>query len=622
MKNSSDSAEEPSGGIDPELWARFAEAGGREDYCRCWLAIQCALIANAVQGVVVLAQPGGEGFTPVAKWPETGADPARIAEVTERAIEARCGLLVTLAPEAGAPVTRGAFYAVAFPILIDDTLSGVIAIEVFAVSENQLKRVMEHLQWGASWMALFVRRQAQQKDALIMRRLRSAVDLLAGVVSERTAESAAMAFVTELSTDLECDRVSLAFLHKGRARIAAISHSAQIGERMNLVRAVGLAMDEAIVQRKEIFYPLPGGSDPVIIRDHAQLAGQYGAGSILTVPFYGDGGYLGALTLERPGDKPFTAEDAGFCNSVGALLFPTLEIQRRNDRNLIFKIGDALRAEMEKIVGPRHTGRKLVIAAVMAAAFFFSLKTGEYTVTADALLESAVKRAIVAPFDGFVKAAQVRAGDVIAPDAPMCTLDDRELRIERVNWLSKRNQYQRQYQEASASHDRAKAYIIQAQLDQAEARLELVESRLARTVITAPFTGLVLSGDLSQRLGGAVDKGEILFEVAPLGTYRLILQVDERAIADIQPGQKGWLVLSAVPRERIPFVVKKITPITAAKEGLNFFRVEAHPETASERLRPGMEGVGKISVDRRNLMGIWTRPLREWVRLKIWAFWP
>jgi hypothetical protein len=119
-----------------------------------------------------------------------------------------------------------------------------------------------------------------------------------------------------------------------------------------------------------------------------------------------------------------------------------------------------------------------------------------------------------------------------------------------------------------------------------------------------------------------VEHGEVLFEVSPLDSYRVILKVDERRIADVGSGQKGTLVLSSLPNERYDFTVEKITPITSAEEGQNYFRVEARLVEVSKNLRPGMEGVGKISIDRRRLISIWTRSLTEWLRLWVWSWWP
>ena len=72
----------------------------------------------------------------------------------------------------------------------------------------------------------------------------------------------------------------------------------------------------------------------------------------------------------------------------------------------------------------------------------------------------------------------------------------------------------------------------------------------------------------------------------------------------------------------MPFIVKQITPVSTAREGRNYFRVEADLQGSRERLRPGMEGVGKIEIDRRRLIWIWTHQVIDWLRLKLWSWLP
>ena len=114
----------------------------------------------------------------------------------------------------------------------------------------------------------------------------------------------------------------------------------------------------------------------------------------------------------------------------------------------------------------------------------------------------------------------------------------------------------------------------------------------------------------------------MLFQIAPLDSYRVILQVDEREIADISTEQRGQLVLSGSPDDPLPFKVRRITPVSTASEGRNYFRVEAELDQAPERLKPGMEGVGKIEVDTRKVVWIWTHEAMDWLRLKIWNWLP
>ena len=114
----------------------------------------------------------------------------------------------------------------------------------------------------------------------------------------------------------------------------------------------------------------------------------------------------------------------------------------------------------------------------------------------------------------------------------------------------------------------------------------------------------------------------MLFEVAPLDAYRIILQVDERDAAELVVGQSGKIMLSAFPTTPFNFTVEKITPVSVARDGRNYFRVEANMAKAPAQLRPGMEGVGKIDIAQRRLIWLWTHHGIDWLRLLIWSWLP
>jgi len=122
-----------SGDARSTLWSRFTSANGRDEYCRSWLALQCSLIADAAQAVVVLREADGTSFTPVAKWPEDAQEVERLAELAERVLAERTGLLVELegAPGGGASDPH---CGMGYPILVDEVLHGVAVVEVVARS--------------------------------------------------------------------------------------------------------------------------------------------------------------------------------------------------------------------------------------------------------------------------------------------------------------------------------------------------------------------------------------------------------------------------------------------------------------------------------------------------------
>jgi hypothetical protein len=124
-------------------------------------------------------------------------------------------------------------------------------------------------------------------------------------------------------------------------------------------------------------------------------------------------------------------------------------------------------------------------------------------------------------------------------------------------------------------------------------------------------------------LGAPVERGSIVFEVAPLSDYRILLEVDERDVTALMISQTGVLAIAGLPDYVPQIEIMRITPVATTKEGRNVFEVEASlTEDPSAALKPGMQGVGKITVGDRKLIWIWTHKIIEWIRMFVWAWWP
>ena len=373
--------------------------------------------------------------------------------------------------------------------------------------------------------------------------------------------------------------------------------------------------DKAFVHRSLIRSP---------IDYRIRFAQKNDGGTVLTIPLFVGDNDFGAITLERPSGTEFDQPTVDLCESVAAIVGPILHVKHQNDRHILIKMRDSLAIQYDKLLGSRHFGYKSVVATIAAVIVFFAVAKGDYRITAPSVLEGELQRAIVAPFEGYILKANVRAGDIVEKDQVLAELDDTELSLERLRWSTERQQRLMEYDQAMAVHDRAKLNIISAKIKQSEAQAALLDEHLARARLKVPFAGIVVSGDLSQSIGAPVQRGDVLFEVAPLDAYRIILKVDEREITDIKIGQSGALVLSSVPDAILPLVIERITPVSETREGRNYFRVEARFTDAVDYagLRPGMEGIGKITVDERRLIWIWTYKMIDWLRLSLWQWLP
>jgi multidrug resistance efflux pump len=173
-----------------------------------------------------------------------------------------------------------------------------------------------------------------------------------------------------------------------------------------------------------------------------------------------------------------------------------------------------------------------------------------------------------------------------------------------------------------SEHKVAMANVYRAQMEEASAQIALIAQKIERTRIEAPFDAIVIEGDLTQTLGRAVQQGEVLYKLAPLDAYRIVIEVDERDIHFIANQQAGHLLLMAMPDKPLPFQVVKITPTTSSTKGRNAFRVEARLNEPFNALRPGMEGIAKVEAGSQLAIWIWTRRLVDWARLQVWAWWP
>ena len=611
--------------MDPALWTQFAESSSPERFAQSWLNLQCAIIEGVRQGVVVLGGPeqNQDRFQPAGVWPagnQTVSPGLRAA--AELAMKERRG--VATGPQAGdgsASIASPRRH-IGYPLLIDRKLCGVVAIEIENIPETRLLGVMRQLQWGLAWLEVMLRRGSRHLSLAPRERLITVLEQVAICLDHPRFQDAATAVVTELSTRLGCERVSIGFLHGRHVRVHALSHSAQFGKHTNLIRGIGAAMDEALDQGESIVYPPQDDSRMQLNRAHAVLAEQHDTEFVCTIPFSDQGQLKGAFTFERAGGEKFDRETLELCQHVAAMTGPILEGKRREDRWIPVKLWESVRTQIARLLGPEYVIRKLVLLTLLALGVFVAVATGEYRITADANLEGAVQRVVVAALDGYINEVRVRPGDIVEQGQLMATLDDTELRLEKVKWKSQQTQFVRQHREAMAQHDRAESRIINARRKQAEAQVALLEQQIEHTRITAPFDGLVVSGDLSQSLGAPVGRGDVLMEVAPLEKYRVVLAVEEGDISYVKEGQHGELALASIPGTVFPFVVEKITPVSTAAEGRNTFRVEGRLTGGSEALRPGMEGAGKVDVGQRKLIWIWSHKLTNWLLLKAWRWWP
>jgi multidrug resistance efflux pump len=509
-------------------------------------------------------------------------------------------------------------YLVTCPLLVDRHLYGAVSIEFEHDSSNQTQGFLKNVEAAVKWLEFLSHSEnigAGSPNAAL------ALQITARALSHDSSSAAASSIVTELATRLSCERVSIAFIEGCELKLYALSHSARYESKQNLIKRIEATIEEAVDQHETLVYPASDKS-PYMLQAHNDLAKQHDSTFICTVPLQHNDEIIGGITFERKASAgEFTPDIVELCEQLTALFSPILEYRRLNERPFSARVLEPLKSIASNIFGRSHLGTKFGVFAGSLLLILLFFVQWEYKVSASVVLEGAIERVITAPEEGYIKDATARPGDIVTEGQILATLDDRDLLLEKLKWAGKKKQISKEYREALAGRVRSQIGILRAQLDQADAQIEILDKKLERTVISAPIAGVVISGDFTRALGSPVERGQILYKVSPLDQYRVLLDVDEADVAELSVGMTGELTLSAAAEDTFDIVIDKITPVSKSGDGANYFQVEASLTETPKFLRPGMQGVSKITIGERQLLWIWTHKMVDWLRLKLWAWW-
>lgn len=581
-----------------------------------WLTGQCQMIPGVQRALLMLAQDGGSGIEPAAFWPNDADGMDILVSTGNRALAQKKPVIEPETNKHDDNRSRRAI--VAWPLFQRQWLVGVITFEVKA-NEEELQTIVQLLKWGTAWLQL---RSESSSVQTIPARLSKVIEVTAIALEPNSLRATAAGITTHLAQLFSCARVSLGLLDGQHMKVYALSNSAQIDPRVERVRRIESAMDEALAERVSLTSPPTDSSTVHSMPAHERLRADQDTASVCTILLNNAGQPSGALTFERLRGPAIDAATTEVLDAVGAVVGPVLELKRLHDRPFWAKVRDSGAVLFGRLLGPSHLKGKLAFIGLAVLLGWLVLSTTIHRVAATATLEGTEQRVLVAPIDGYIEKAFGRAGEAVERGELIATLDRRDLEIDRRRLASQREDLSKRHGRAIGGMERAEAAIIEAQLGRVNAQLDLLDEQLARMQITAPFDGLIVSGDLSHSLGSPVERGQILFEMTPLDSYRMILQVHESEIGYVKKGQHGYLTLSAKPGDRLPFVVDEIIGISETEDGENGFRVEAHLDTATEDLRPGMRGVGKIEIAERTRLWVWGHRLYERLSLVLWSYLP
>lgn len=463
------------------------------------------------------------------------------------------------------------------------------------------------------------RRESRQSEQLLT--LREVLDLGLDMGGCSNLLEAGLRLCHRVAAILSGSRVTLGWREGMSFQLIATSHGGRVAQNVQEAEAIVRVLDECADQNNEVAIPAISGSK-AITREHQEFSRAHADQVLMSTPLRdGEGVVVGVLLVEREASEGRWADsDVERLRLACDLVAGRLTDLHRRSGWWGKRAWRSFRGASARLLGVEHTGPKIAVVVLLLTLLCLALIQVDHKVSSPFLLKTDSALMSTAPFSGYIDEVRYHLGDVVKKGTILLTLDRRELLLEEANGLATRDRAEREARSDEAENKLAEALMAKAQVRQEDAKLAIVRHRLAKTEIRAPFDGIVVEGDLRERLSAPVQLGEPLLKMVQLSDLSGQLQVDERDIGYLAQDMTGEVVFASRPDERFKVVVDRFEPVAEVRAEGNVFLLRVRlTDAAQEWWRPGMSGVCKVTAGRRSLL--WVLAHRTVESLRLWLWW-
>jgi len=447
---------------------------------------------------------------------------------------------------------------------------------------------------------------------------------------------------------LGCDRVSVAKVSGGRAKLLAVSGVDLIDPRADeVLRLERLAT--AVAEGGEPVYWTAGMATDLSPQLDALLqeyVDRIHARSVMLVPLW-----------HRPCDRAVTdpAEKVGVL--IAESFAAALDDERFRPRlrqlagHAETAMGCALEhdqlplralqtAAVRLVRGARRRGAFwMALAATLATAVtLLTVVPADFTVEARGMLEPQRRRNIFAPSDGVVERVAAEHGETFAVGDEILTLRNDRLELDHsrvsgeVQTLRARLAAIRAKRSSRGVKDEGRdderQLAAEEEIDGLEGQLRVLDAQRAELHVASPLAGTVLTWNAHDLLQDRpVRQGQLLLTLAdPSGPWQIELNVPDASVGHVLAARRQdsdelpvTFLLATNPARTYAGWVERIALDTSATQDQTaaarvIARIDANQ---MDELRPGAGVVARVHCGRRSLGYVWLHPLIDAIRLHV-----
>lgn len=221
--------------------------------------------------------------------------------------------------------------------------------------------------------------------------------------------------------------------------------------------------------------------------------------------------------------------------------------------------------------------------------------------------------------NGKIELLPVDVGDRAGTGDILFKLNDKELQQQRASNLTDVERAKLEREKAERDYNRAKELLAEklisqelydntrtiyelakVALDRSQKDLAIVEERLTKTEVRAPFDCTILTRPVSMGQAvsgsGGFNSGTEVLTIADLNSMVINAHVNQADVPRLKAGQAVEVSIEAVAGLRVTGVVERIAPQATIKNNIKGFASRILLQNVDPRVRPGMTANTKIPV--------------------------
>lgn len=241
-----------------------------------------------------------------------------------------------------------------------------------------------------------------------------------------------------------------------------------------------------------------------------------------------------------------------------------------------------------------------------------------YRISCRCVVEPMQRRFVVAPHDGMIETSLVQPGDVVHAGQPLARMDGREVRWELAGLEASRRQAQQQRDTNLTRGELGKSELARLEVEQLDAKLELLRRRESLLELQAPLDGIVLSGSVDKLSSAPVKVGQVIFEIAPLDRLRIEVATPAEDYRHIVADAPIELRFEGRLNELETGKLTRVRPRSEIRDSADVFVAEVELDNPQLSLRPGQRGLAVVVGPRHPLAWNLFHKASE----RLWHVWP